>query len=182
MTQGGSLRHGRHVHHAEGDADSGSNDQRNQDPLVRHHFRVKERGANSQGSTDLASQNPSACSRRRAQEPEGENEENNRGNVGEIKILLKCERGHACFDLPDLNMRSMRSVIRNPPTILLNDAATAIAPNTSVSRVSCRPAMMMAATTTIASRAFVSDISGVWSSGETRLMTSKPTNPARMKT
>src|SRR5579864_3419935 len=42
--------------------------------------------------------------------------------------------------------------------------------------------MMIAATTTIASRALVSDMSGVCSSGETRLMTSNPTNPARMKT
>ena len=66
--------------------------------------------------------------------------------------------------------------------MLLNDAATAIAPSTVVSCVSWRPAMMMAATTTIASRALVSDIRGVWSNGETALITPKPTNPARMKT
>ncbi len=81
-----------------------------------------------------------------------------------------------------LNMRSMRSVMKNPPTMLLNEAATAIAPRIVESFVSCRPAMMIAATTTIASSAFVNDISGVCSSGETRLISSNPTNPARMNT
>ncbi len=40
--------------------------------------------------------------------------------------LLNVGGGHDFFVLPDLNMRSMRSVIRNPPTMLLNEAATAI--------------------------------------------------------
>src|SRR5580658_10129936 len=42
--------------------------------------------------------------------------------------------------------------------------------------------MMMAATTTMASRAFVRDISGVCSSGETRLMSSIPKNADRINT
>ena len=79
-------------------------------------------------------------------------------------------------------MRSMRSVMKNPPTILLNEAAMAIRPRMVESLVSCRPAIIIAAITTMASSALVSDISGVCSSGETRLMISKPTNPARMKT
>ena len=43
-----------------------------------------------------------------------------------------------------LNMRSMRSVMKNPPTMLLKEAATAITPRMVESRVSCRPAMMIA--------------------------------------
>src|SRR5215472_5810797 len=42
--------------------------------------------------------------------------------------------------------------------------------------------MMMAAMTTMASSALVNDISGVWSKGETRLMSSSPRNAARMNT
>ncbi len=48
-----------------------------------------------------------------------------------------------------------------PPTILLNEAATAIAPSTVERVLLCRPQMMIAATTTMASSALVSDISGV---------------------
>ena len=36
-------------------------------------------------------------------------------------------------------MRSMRSVMKKPPTMLLNEAATAIRPSTAESVVSCRP-------------------------------------------
>ncbi len=89
---------------------------------------LKSVATDGQGRADLSRQNAPARGRRRTQELERKNEENNRDNVGEIEILLKRERGHDCFDLPDLNMRSMRSVIRNPPTMLLNEAATAIAP------------------------------------------------------
>ena len=143
VAHGGSLRHGRHVYQAQRDADSGADDQADDDPLVLDQFRVEERGDDGQRSADLSRQNAPARAGRRTQQLERKNEENDRDNVGEIEILLKRERGHDFFDL-DLNMRSMRSVIRNPPTMLLNDAATAIAPSTVVSRVSCRPAMMMA--------------------------------------
>ena len=40
----------------------------------------------------------------------------------------------------------------------------------------------MAPTTAMASRALVSDISGVWSKGETRRITSNPMKAASMKT
>src|SRR5580704_6199217 len=84
--------------------------------------------------------------------------------------------------LPVLNMLSIRSVMTKPPTMLLKEAATATKPSMVASFVSCRPAMMMAATTTMASSAFVNDISGVCSSGETRLISSIPKNADRMNT
>src|SRR5579872_4887746 len=182
MAQCGSLRNRCHLHQAKRNANSGADDQRDDDPLVLHQFGIEECGADCEHCADLSGENAPARACGGTQEPEGKNEENDRENVGEIQILLKIQRVHDCFDLPDLNMRSMRSVIRNPPTILLNDAATAIAPRIVVSRVSCRPAMMIAATTTIASSALVSDMRGVWSSGDTRRITSNPTKPARMKT
>ena len=103
------------------------------DPLVVGHLGVEKRNHDRQGGADFSRQNAPARGHRRAQELERKNEENDRDNVGEIEILLQRELVHDFFDLRDLNMRSMRSVIRNPPTMLLNDAATAMAPSTVVS-------------------------------------------------
>ena len=66
--------------------------------------------------------------------------------------------------------------------MLVTDAATAIVPRTVLRVVFCSPAMMIEPTTAIAEIAFVSDISGVCSSRETFLITSKPTKVASMKT
>src|SRR5688572_13644111 len=55
-------------------------------------------------------------------------------------------------------------------------------PRTVESVVSARPAMIRAPTMEIAEIALVSDISGVWRSGETLLMTSSPTKVASRKT
>src|SRR4051794_37457042 len=77
----------------------------------------------------------------------------------------------------------MRSVIRNPPTTLMVAAVTATKPSTRLSRLAfSAPAMRIAPTTEMAEIALVSDISGVCSSGETRRTSSKPRNPASMKT
>ena len=81
----------------------------------------------------------------------------------------------------DLNIFNMRSVIRKPPTILLVAATTAMNPKTKDSVLLCSPTSTIAPTTAIASSAFVSDISGVCSNGETRRITSKPMNPASTK-
>src|SRR5215467_11432882 len=73
----------------------------------------------------------------------------------------------------------MRSVIRNPLTTLITEAVTATNPSTRLSMLaSLAPAMSTAPTTAIAEMAFVSDISGVCRSGETRRTSSKPRNAA----
>ena len=46
---------------------------------------------------------------------------------------------HDFFGVPALNTRSMRSVMRKPPTMLLKDAATAMAPSAVESAVRCQP-------------------------------------------
>src|SRR5581483_1611771 len=89
--------------------------------------------------------------------------------------------GHDLGGRAVLNILSIRSVIRNPPTTLLVAAMTAIVPRIVDNLLLCSPTMTNAPTTAIASRALVRDISGVWSNGETRRMTSKPINPASMK-
>src|SRR6516164_4150064 len=85
---------------------------------------------------------------------------------------------HGFLGLLALNIFSMRSVIKKPPTTLLVAAITAKVARMVASRDFCSPARTMAPTTAMASKALVSDISGVCSSGETRRITSKPMKPA----
>ncbi len=70
----------------------------------------------------------------------------------------------------------------NPPTILLVADTMAIVPSIVASVDLCAPLRIIAPTTAMASRAFVSDISGVWSNGETRLITSNPMKAANINT
>src|SRR5437763_9891073 len=76
----------------------------------------------------------------------------------------------------------MRSVIQNPPTILVVAAMTASVPRTLLRFVFASEITWMAATTAIAEMAFVSDISGVCNSGDTRRITSRPRNVDRRNT
>ena len=81
------------------------------------------------------------------------------------------------------NILSMRSVMRNPLTMLMVEQVTATTPSTLLSSgASPAPVMRMAPTTEMAEIALVNDISGVCSSGDTRCTSSRPRNPARRKT
>src|SRR5205085_2016060 len=77
----------------------------------------------------------------------------------------------------------MRSVIRNPLTMLVTAAVIAMNPSTLLSMVAPgEPVIRIAPTTEIADIALVSDIKGVCNSGETLRITSKPRKVASMKT
>src|SRR5229473_7562975 len=143
---------------------------------------IEERGYDSQAGSNLANENAAHGGGGGIQPFERENKPHDRDDVGDINELLRRHRIHCFFAFPVLNICSMRSVMMKPPTMLLKEAATAINPSVVERRVSCRPAIMMAATTTIASSALVRDISGVCSSGETRLINSTPKKPDKMKT
>src|SRR6266567_4730497 len=81
-----------------------------------------------------------------------------------------------------LNILSMRSVMKNPPTTLLVAATMAMTPSTVANVLFLSPTRTMAPTTAMASRALVSDMSGVCSKGETWRMTSNPMKAASMNT
>ena len=66
--------------------------------------------------------------------------------------------------------------------MLLVAATMAIKPKPSPASLFASPARMMAPTTAMASSALVSDIKGVCSKGDTRLITSNPINAASMNT
>src|SRR5262249_2098265 len=112
----------------------------------------------------------------RAREPaQREDEQRRRGEVTQ----LGDGRDH---DLPrSLNILSMRSVIRNPETMLVTEANTAIAPSAVERLVFCSPAMMIEPTTAIAEIALVSDMSGVCRRRDTFWITWKPTNVASIR-
>src|SRR5437870_3024071 len=77
----------------------------------------------------------------------------------------------------------MRSVMRKPLTMLVTAAVMAMKPSTLLNMVAPWALVtMIAPTTEMAEMALVMDISGVWSSGETLRMTSRPTKVASMKT
>src|SRR5208282_3732900 len=171
VAQRGSLRNRGHLDHAEGDANGGADDERDDDPLVLADLGVVQSGEDGDGRSEFADDNATLGGDRRAEPLDRQNEADGGRDVREIDQLLDVGRGHGFFAaLPVLNMLSIRSVMTKPPTMLLKEAATATRPRRVERRVSWRPAMMMAATTTIASSAFVKDIRGVCSSGETRLM------------
>ena len=112
---------------------------------------------------------------RRRQPAQAQDEEDRRDEVREAD-----ERGvHGVRRLrlrrlagrPFLNMRSMRSVIMNPPTTLMVAAVTAMKPRTARAEPWCAPAATSEPTSEMPQMALVPLMSGVCSSGGTREMT-----------
>src|SRR5262249_49437411 len=104
---------------------------------------------------------------------------------GEIADLgeerRKVESAHCPFSR-FLNIFSIRSVIRKPLMTFVVEAKTAIAPSAVLRVECCSPRMTIEPIRLIAEIAFVSDISGVCSSGDTRRITSKPRKVASTNT
>ena len=161
VAEGSPLGHRGHVNQAQGYAHDGAHHQRHHDPFVVDDLVIAERGQHRQRRPDFARQDPMPRGSRRTQPAQRQDEQGHSDNVGNVNELLRSHRVHGFLVRLSLNIRSMRSVMRKPPTMLLNEAATATAPRTVERVLWCRPVMMMAATTTIASSALVRDISGV---------------------
>src|SRR5260370_36121017 len=134
----------------------------------------------------LGGKNSASRRRRRTQPLEREDEEGGSNQINDLDDDVRSEQvGNGFFGTLALNIFSIRSVIRNPPTMLLVAATMAIVPRIFASMAPCEwysPARRMAPTTAMASSAFVNAIKGVCRSGETRRMTSNPMNAASMKT
>src|SRR5439155_357067 len=176
MAERGSLRHRGHLDTAERDADACAEDQCDDDPLVFHTV-VQQRARDGQHHTDLTGPYSVAGSARRAHPSQRQNEERAGDQINDFNdVLISGEIGHGLVGRLVLNIFSMRSVIRNPPTTLLVAATTAITPSTAEKVLLCSPTSTMAPSTAMASSAFVSDISGVCSSGEIRRMISSSTS------
>ena len=93
------------------------------------------------------------------------------------------QKRHGRFSSPGrLNIFSMRSVMRKPLTMLVMEAASAIAPRSVITGGWSWPVITIEATTAIAEIALVSDMSGVCSRRETRVTTPSPMKVASRKT
>src|SRR5438067_11292405 len=175
MAERGSLRHCGHLDTAERDTDSCPQHQGNDDPFVIDNSVVQQRARNGQHHTDLAGPDSAPGSARRAHPFQRQNEQRAGNQINDLNdVLISGEIGHGLVGRLLLNIFSMRSVIRNPPTTLLLAATTAITPSTAEKVLLCSPTSTMAPSTAMASSAFVSDISGVCCSGEFRRITSMP--------
>src|SRR5947207_15761551 len=182
MAERGSLRHRGHLDTAERDADACSQHQGDDDPFVIDNSVVQQRARNGQHHTDLAGPDSAPGSARRAHPFQRQNEQRAGDQINDFNdVLISGEIGHGLVGRLLLNIFSIRSVMRNPPTTLLVAATTAITPSTVERVLLCSPTIRIAPTTAMASRALVSDIKGVCSNGETRRMTSNPMKPASMK-
>src|SRR4029079_7140563 len=115
---------------------------------------------------------------------QAQDEEDGRGQVRRLDEVRRQGRGAGGFPGPgwERNIFSIRSVMMKPPTTLMVAEATAIAPSTLLRSPRPAPAATSEPTSEMPEMALVADMSGVCSSGGTRVMTLKPTNPARMKT
>src|SRR4029077_18683480 len=130
MAQRRPLRHGGHGHFAEWNADDRSQHQRDDDPFVLHDAGVQQSPRNRQQHTQLTGENSAPRRLRRAQPLQRQNEKRCGNQVSNFDDLIPAgEIDHGFLGPLALNMRSMRSVIRKPPTMLLVAATIAIVPS-----------------------------------------------------
>src|SRR5256712_10283317 len=179
MAERGSLRHRGHLDTAERDADACSQHQGDDDPFVIDNSVVQQRARNGQHHTDLAGPDSAPGSARRAHPFQRQNEQRAGDQINDFNdVLISGEIVHGFVRRLLLNIFSIRSVIRNPPTTLLVAATTAITPSTAEQVLLCSPTSTMAPSTAMASSAFVGDFSGVRRRGEIRRINFKTINTA----
>src|SRR5690349_21664999 len=177
------LRDGRHLHFAEWNADDGAEHESDGNPLVIHDAPIEQSSHDCEEHAEFAG--PDAVPRRggRAHPLQRHHEQRRGDEVSQFDNgVCSGEWSHGFGLRLALNIFSIRSVMKKPPTTLLVAATMAMVPSTVDSVDLCSPASRIAPTTAMASRALVSDISGVCKSGDTRRITSKPMKPASMNT
>src|SRR5580765_4953833 len=81
-------------------------------------------------------------------------------------IANRCHQA-CCLSRSVLNIRSMRSVMRNPPTTFVEEQATATKPNSVQTQLCISPQTTREPTNEMPDRALVADIKGVCRSGGT---------------
>src|SRR5579862_5633048 len=114
---------------------------------------MQQRAADRQGHADFAGTHTTARGNRSAHPHQGKNEQRGGDQVGDFDEGVGAGPvGHYFLGPLTLNILSIRSVIRNPPTTLLVAATMAMVPRTVARVLRCSPARMMAPTTAMASR------------------------------
>src|SRR5437879_6926260 len=133
-------------------------------------LRLDPRGQDRNGHPDDARDDAAARGLGIVHPVQREDEQRRRQDGGELTDEM-----HHCF----LNILSMRSVIMKPLTMFVIEANNATAPRIRMVSGWSAPVTTIEPTTAIADIAFVSDISGVWRSRQTRPIQPSPVNVAR---
>src|SRR3954462_3579820 len=184
MAQCGPLWDGSHRHSPQRHANNRTEHQADRNPAIINNAVMQQRSGDRQQHADFAG--PYAASRApgRTHPHQRQNEQRRCCQVNELNDdIVRWRHVHGfCCERLTLNILSMRSVMMNPPTMLLVAATTAMVPSMVASLVLPSPATTIAPTTAMASSALVSDINGVCSRGETRRIPWNPMKPASMKT
>src|SRR5882757_6318323 len=192
MAERDALRHRGHGHpHAERISGYCTNSRTDDNPFIGDDAGLKE-GCDDGDSHSEGGQLHSSPSTVRAPQGAKGSDEQERGE--QIRELGEClDHDFTVLGVPfsavspgalwaRLNIDSIRSVIRKPPTMFAMAHATAIVPRIVASAPSPLPANTNEATREMPEIALVAAISGVCSSGGIRLMVWTPTKPASMKT
>jgi len=138
VTQRGPLRNGGHGDFAERHADDRSEHQADKDPFVFHDAVVEQCAGNRQQHAQFAGKDAAARGRRRAQPLEREDEERGGNQISDLDKGVRSEHvAHGFFGPLGLNILSIRSVMRKPPTMLLVAATMAIVPRIFASVALC---------------------------------------------
>ncbi len=97
VTQGRPLRHRRHLHSAQRNADDRSQHQRDRDPGVVHDPAMQQRAADGQQHADLAGQNSTSRRDRRTHPLQRQNEQDARYEINDFYDVL----GHEALTWKD---------------------------------------------------------------------------------
>src|SRR6185503_6170219 len=177
------LGHVGHGHATRGDGAHGRpQNERHEDQLVGQDLPVEERDDEREDHAHARGQVAPARRLRRREPPDAENAEDRSDEVGRADDgRRKGGKTHQALGPFFVNMRSMRSVTRKPPTTFTAPRKTAMNPTTLASVPSAAPSTSIAPTRTIPWIAFVPDMSGVWRMTGTLEMSSKPRKIASTK-
>src|SRR4051794_35375439 len=184
------LRHRGHLHAARGghaDGDPDRHPDHDQQPVA--DAGLEQRRAHRDRHADGRHLVAADRRARPAQHPQPGDEQGERDDVEQVDDVVarhsssddRCGAGSSALSRLPLNMPSMRSVTRKPPTTLIVPNAIAITSSRSLRKPSAGPISSSPPSTTMPWIAFVPLISGVCSVFGTFEITSKPTNAARTR-
>src|SRR5258708_19960178 len=137
MAERGPLGDGGHLDQAEGDADGRADSEGQENVAVGDgnvlklavDAELQQSAADSEHHADFSSEDAPAGGGRRVHPLERQNEEGAGNEINQSdECLAACERSHGFVGRLDLNIFTIRSVMRNPPTMLLVAAMVARIP------------------------------------------------------
>src|SRR3954465_5842972 len=169
---GNALRHRCHRNEkSDGNSDDGPEDQAANDPVVTNDILLHQRADNREQHAESGVVHAAARFFRRCEPLQPENEQDRRRQVHRFDEVGPHFLSVSTTRSVRLSMRSMRSVMMNPPTTLIVAEVTATKPRMVATCPWSEPAATNEPTSEMPEIALVADINGVCSRGGTRVIT-----------